>query len=218
MPDLRLRLFWSRHSEKMSPSCLSNYEKILKITSVNLTEIKKGDTLPDLSGEAIVVDAIFGSGLTKPVTGFVAQVIDHINDSKSVVISVDVPSGFFCDATNTVNKGSIVKADYTLTFQFPKYGFLFAENDQYVGEWEVLPIGLHPDFIEKVKVKSHFLILADLRQIIKHRTKFSHKGTYGHGLLIAGSYGKMGAAVLAASAGIESWCRTDHCPYSQKGI
>ncbi len=193
-----------RHSEKMSPSCLSNYEKILKITSFTVTEIKKGDTMPDLSDEAIVVDAIFGSGLTKPVTGFAAQVIDHINDSKSLVISVDVPSGLFCDETNTVNKGSIIKADYTLTFQFPKVGFLFPENDQYVGEWEVLPIGLHPDFIEKVKVKSHFLISADLRQIIKHRTKFSHKGTFGHGLLIAGSYGKMGAAVLAASAGLKA--------------
>jgi ADP-dependent NAD(P)H-hydrate dehydratase / NAD(P)H-hydrate epimerase len=193
-----------RHSEKMSPSCLSNYEKILKITSVTVTEIKKDDTMPDLSDEAIVVDAIFGSGLTKPVTGFAAQVIDHINDSKSVVISVDVPSGFFCDVTNTVNKGSIIKADYTLTFQFPKVGFLFPENDQYVGEWEVLPIGLHPDFIEKIKVKSHFLISADLRQIIKHRTKFSHKGTFGHGLLIAGSYGKMGAAVLSASAGLKA--------------
>lgn len=193
-----------RHSEKMSLICEANYEKILKITSVNLTELKKGDTIPDLSNEAVVVDAIFGSGLTKPVKGFVAQIIDHINDSKAVVISVDVPSGFFCDATNTVNKGSIVKADYTLTFQFPKVGFLFPENDQYVGEWEVLPIGLHPDFIEKVKVKSHLLISADLRQIIKHRTKFSHKGTYGHGLLIAGSYGKMGAAVLAASAGLKA--------------
>jgi NAD(P)H-hydrate epimerase len=193
-----------RHSEKMSPSCQINFKKIRKLTSVRYSEITPGTSIPKLPDNEIVVDAIFGSGLTKPVTGLVAEVIDRINDCKSIVISVDVPSGFFCDATNTTNKGTIIKADYTLTFQFPKYGFLFPENDQYVGEWEVLPIGLHPDFIEKVEVKNHFLTSADIKPILKYRTKFSHKGTYGHGLLIAGSYGKMGAAILASRAGLKA--------------
>jgi NAD(P)H-hydrate epimerase len=91
---------------------------------------------------------------------------------------------------------------------------LFPENDQYVGQWEVLPIGLHPDYINEVKVKNHFLISNDIRPILKPRAKFSHKGTYGHGLLIAGSYGKMGAAVLAASAGLKAGAGliTAHAP------
>jgi NAD(P)H-hydrate epimerase len=200
----KIKIFLIRHSENMSPSCKTNYEKILQIPKVSLTEIKDGDPMPGILESEIVVDAILGSGLTKPITGFVAQVIDHINESKAVVISVDVPSGFFCDITNTNSKGAIIKADYTLTFQFPKLGFLFPENDEYVGEWEVLPIGLHPAFIDEMEVSNHFLTSVDVKSIIKHRTKFSHKGTYGHGLLIAGSYGKMGAAVLAASAGLKS--------------
>ena len=192
------------HSEKMSPNCKANYKKILQIKSAGINEIKLGDTLPEINGNGIVVDAIFGSGLTNPVMCLAAQVIDCINESKAVVISVDVPSGLFCDVTNTNSKGAIVKADYTLTFQFPKLGFLFPENDQYVGEWEVLPIGLHPAFIDEVEVSNYFLTSVDIKSIIKKRTKFSHKGTFGHGLLIAGSYGKMGAAVLAASAGMKS--------------
>jgi NAD(P)H-hydrate epimerase len=192
-----------RHTDQMSESCRINYDRILK-TAISLTELKEGDKLPGISGDQIVVDAIFGSGLSRPVKGFVSQIIDQINESEAIVISIDVPSGFFCDATNLDNKGSIIKADYTLTFQFPKLGFMFPENDNYTGAWEVLSIGLHPDFIRNVLVKNHFITAGDIKPIIKSRGKFSHKGTFGHGLLIAGSYGKIGAAILAASAGLKA--------------
>ncbi len=199
----KINVMLIRHAEQMSPSCRINYDRILK-TQVSLTEINDGEELPEIGSDTTVIDAIFGSGLSRPVTGFVAKVIEHINGSNGVIISVDVPSGFFCDETNTGNKGSIIKADYTLTFQFPKTGFVYPENEQYLGHWEVLPIGLHPDYINSVSVKNHFIISNDIRLILKPRGKFSHKGTYGHGLLIAGSYGKMGAAVLAASAGLKA--------------
>ncbi len=192
-----------RHTDQMSESCRINYDRILK-TAISLTELKEGDKMPEISGDPLVVDAIFGSGLSRSVKGFVSQIIDHINESKTIVISIDVPSGFFCDATNLDNKGSIIRADYTLTFQFPKLGFMFPENDSYLGEWKILPIGLQPDFIGNVNVKNHLVNSSDIKQLIKPRIKFSHKGTYGHGLLIAGSYGKMGAAVLAASAGLKA--------------
>jgi NAD(P)H-hydrate epimerase len=154
------------------------------------------------------------------VKGFTAQVIDHINSSKGVVIAIDAPSGFFCDSTNTENNGAIVKADYTLTLQFPKYGMLFPENDQYVGHWEILPIGLHPAFIEKVEVKDFFILSHNCKALLKPRTKFSHKGTYGHGLLIAGGYGKMGAAVLGAKAGLKAGAGliTTHIPEKGNAI
>jgi len=215
-----VQVFVVRHGDKMSPSCQANYERIQTITGVTLSEITKKDPMPEISDNDVVVDAIFGSGLSKPVTDFVARVIDHINESKAVVISVDAPSGLFCSRTNTDNKGSIIKADYTLTFQFPKLGFLFPENDQYVGEWEVLPIGLYPDFINTVSVKNHFLLSHDIKPILKSRGKFSHKGTFGHGLLIAGSYGKMGAAVLAAYAGLKAGAGliTAHIPKKGNSI
>lgn len=192
-----------RHADQMSPSCQTNFDRILK-TPISLTEISDGHEFPEIGSDVTVIDAILGSGLSRAVTGFVGSIIDHINGSKNVVISVDVPSGFLCDITNTKNQGSIIKADYTLTFQFPKTGFIYPENEQYLGRWEVLPIGLHPDYINSVSVKNQFLLSEDIRPVLKSRGKFSHKGTYGHGLLIAGSYGKMGAAVLAGLAGLKA--------------
>ena len=205
-----VEVFVVRYSDKMSPSCQTNFERLKEITlqatdkNVKLIEIQDGDTLPELSDDDVLIDAIFGSGLARPVKGFIAKVIDHINNSEAVVIAIDTPSGFFCDSTNTTHNGSIIKADYTLTIQFPKFGFMFPENDEYVGHWEIMPIGLHPDFIEKVEVKNHFIECRDCKSVLKPRNKFSHKGTFGHGLLIAGSYGKMGAAVLAAKAGLKA--------------
>ena len=205
-----------RHASKMSSSCLTNYNRAKKIKNLKITELKDGDNIPEILDDEIVIDSIFGSGLTRPIEGFIAKVIDSINYSKAVVIAVDVPSGFYCDNSNSQNIGSIIKADYTLTFQFPKFGFLFPENEEYLGEWEVLPIGLHPEYISNVNVKNYFVLKNDLRPLLKPRTKFSHKGNYGHGLLIAGGYGKMGAAVLAAKAGLKAGAGliTAHVPVS----
>jgi NAD(P)H-hydrate epimerase len=193
-----------RHAEKLSPSCEINYQRMRELESDQVSELKVNDPLPEIEENDLIFDAVFGSGLTRPVTGFAATVVDHINRGNAVVVAVDVPTGFYCDASNTLNKGAIIRADYTLTFQFPKYGFFFPENDQYLGEWKVLPIGIHPDFIRDVGVKNFFVTQDEVRPLLKKRTKFSHKGTYGHGLLIAGSYGKMGAAVLAAAAGLRA--------------
>ncbi len=193
-----------KYSDKMSESCKVNYDRIQEIKKVKLIEVFEGDTLPKISNDDLVIDAILGSGLTRPITGFISGIVEHINKSNAVVISIDAPSGFFCDTSNHINNGVIIRADYTLSFQFPKLGFLFPENDIFIGQWTVLPIGLHPEFIKKVKVDNYFIRTEDCRMILKSRSKFSHKGTFGHGLLIAGGYGKMGAAILAAKAGLKS--------------
>ncbi len=200
----QVEVFLVRYSDKLSPNCEINYHRLKEIKSVKLVDLKENNSLPNINEDDLVIDAIFGSGLTRPVKGFAGNVVDHINKSKAVVIAVDTPSGLFCDTTNTENSGSIVKADYTLTFQFPKLDFVFPENDQYVGEWEVLPIGLHPEFINQVEVKNYFITHDDCKTILKSRKKFSHKGTFGHGFLISGSYGKMGAAVMASKAGLKA--------------
>ena len=200
----QVTVFVIKYSDKMSDSCQINHQRILKTKNVKLIEIRENNSLPQISNDDLVIDAIFGSGLTRPVSGFLAEVVGYINKSGAIKISIDAPSGFFCDSTNRENKGAILKADYTLSFQFPKLGFLFPENDILVGQWVVLPIGLHTGFIEKVQVDNFFVRARDCRPLLKTRPKFSHKGTFGHGLLIAGGYGKMGAAVLAAKAGLKS--------------
>ncbi len=211
-----VEVFIVTYTKDMSPSCRINYDRLSEIKSVKKYNIGNDDKLPVISKNDVVVDAIFGSGLTRPIEGFMENIIETINDSKAIVIAVDAPSGLFCDKTNTNNKGGIVRADYTLTFQFPKYGFVFPENDKYVGHWDVLPIGLHPDYIKNLEVSNHLITRDICRDIYKPRTKFDHKGTFGHGLLISGGYGKMGAAVLATKAGLKAGAGliTAHVPES----
>ena len=174
----------------------------LKKVPVNLVNDK--NDLPEIGENDVVIDAIFGSGLTRPVTGFTGEVIGHINSADAVTISIDIPSGLFADQHADPKEGAIIRADYTLSFQMPKLAFLLPENDPFVGNWHVLDIGLHPDYINNVEVKNFLLLQRDIQTTLKPRNKFAHKGTFGHALLVAGSYGKMGAAILASRACLRS--------------
>jgi len=193
-----------RYSDKNSNSFQINYERFENLGNKKLHELKKEDQFPEITEEDVVVDALFGSGLTRPVKGFPGEAIQHINASAAIKIAIDVPSGLFVDSSSRELDGEIVRADYTLTFQFPKLAFLMPENESFAGSWHVLDIGLHPDYINKVSVSNFYSGRKDVIPILKQRRKFSHKGTYGHALLVAGSYGKMGAAVLAAHAALRS--------------
>ncbi|MCD4772101.1 MAG: NAD(P)H-hydrate dehydratase [Bacteroidales bacterium] len=203
-----------RFSKKTSDDFETNYKRLEKLKGLEINNINKVDKIPEIYKNDIIVDAIFGSGLSRPVEGFIGDVILKINRSKALIIALDAPSGLFCDESSINHKGKIIEADYTLTFQFPKYAFLFPENDKYVGKWEVLPIGLHKDFIDSVEVKNYLIEKNDCLKILKKRNKFSHKGNYGHALLISGGYGKMGAAVLASKACLRSGAGllTTHIP------
>lgn len=147
----------------------------------------------------IIVDAIFGSGLARPIEGFIAEVVSQLNNANKINISIDSPSGLFGE-DNSDNNGVIFNATHTLSLQFPSISFLYPENYKYTGKIHILPIGLHPQAI--TTTESEYVLLDEefLIPILKRRNKFSHKGTFGHALLVAGSYGKMGAAVLAARA------------------
>ncbi|MBS1593427.1 MAG: NAD(P)H-hydrate dehydratase [Bacteroidetes bacterium] len=154
--------------------------------------------LPD---GGIVIDAILGTGINKPAQGLIADAIKLINSSGRRIISIDVPSGLRTDEP-TMQKDEVVKAWRTLTFQQPKLAFMFPESGAYTGEFEVLDIGIDSSFIPESDCTYFYVSAATLLPLLKGRTKFSHKGTYGHALLLAGSYGKMGAAVLSASAAL----------------
>lgn len=193
-----------RYSEKTSADFEINYSRILENGKIKVFNIYNHEEFPEISKNDVIVDSIFGSGLTRPTTGFIAQIINNINKSSAIVISIDIPSGLMADSTSMEGKGEIIHADYTLTFQFPKLAFLQPENDAYVGNWEILDIGLHHDYINKTPTKNYFIVKEDVAPIIRGRAKFSHKGTYGHAMIIAGSYGKMGAAVLASMACLKS--------------
>lgn len=188
--------------ESMSPSCKTNHDRLSSVTCLELTESSE---MPKIAPSDIVVDAIFGNGITRPCTGIHAKLIDHINRSHATIVSVDMPSGLYSDSTvRGLSSPAIVHATHTLTFSPPKLALLFPENGIYVGEWHLLDIGLHRAFIDQADVNNHYITQEEILPMLHWRNKFSHKGNYGHLLLIAGSRGKMGAAILAARAALRS--------------
>lgn len=203
--------------KKLSPSCKINYHRFIRKTGGEsrltlLSETAEPEEnfvlLPSwekIRGQVVIIDALFGSGLTHTVTGVHAQLIEFVNNLDKLIVSIDVPSGLFIDTTvKGVDTPVIIRADYTLTFAPPKLGFFFPENNPFIGEWVLLDIGLSQEFLSRVEVKNFMVTAASVKPLLRKRNKFDHKGTFGHTLLICGGRGKMGAAILAARACLRS--------------
>ena len=187
-------------SGQLSQDCLTNIRRLHECGCSSYTEVSSKFDPPKLGGTDVVIDGLFGSGLNKPLNGGFAAVVKYINGSQVTVVSIDIPSGLMGE-DNTLNiRQNIMKANLTLTMQMPKLSFLFAENEEFVGEWKVLDLGICREFINEAE--SHFYLTEeeDVRGLIKPRKKFDHKGIYGHALIVAGSHGMGGAAVLAAKS------------------
>lgn len=192
-----------------------NRQRLEKQAKVQLFKLKSKTDFPEVEENDVVLDGLFGSGLSRSLEGLAFEIAQKINQLKNTIVAIDMPSGLMGEDNSENNTENIVRADYTLTFQAPKISFLFAENAEFVCEWEVLPIGLHPDGIQKVHSFYTFLEKEEIQQQIPLRKKFDHKGTFGHALLIAGSYGKMGAAILASKACLRAGVGllTSHVPH-----
>jgi NAD(P)H-hydrate epimerase len=149
----------------------------------------------------VLIDAIFGSGLSRPTEGIYAQAIRCINKTDAIRIAVDMPSGLLADSTSS---GDVLQAHHTVSFQLPKLSFLFPESRVFVGAWHIVDIGLDKKFIQDSTTDYFLLEHSDIQAILHTRKKFNHKGNFGHALLIAGSHGKMGAAILGARAAMRS--------------
>jgi len=201
-------------SDKRSDDFKANFERIKEISNVQLVEIKTEEDLKKLpisknNQNEWIIDAIFGYGLNRTPEGIAGKTIEFINEhSNKNVISIDIPSGLFADQNQSkeqhFDKNLTIKATHTLTFQSPKLSFFFDEYSEFVGNFEVLDIGLNKNFIEKVNSQNYWLTTQKIKQIYKPRTRTGHKGTFGHALLIVGSYGKTGAAQLSAKAALRS--------------
>lgn len=170
-------------------------------STVELFEISSEADCKMFGDRDVLIDAVFGYGLSRPAEGLYAQVINCINATDAVRVSVDMPSGLMADNVST---GPIVKAHYTISFQLPKLAFFFPENHQYTGEWSLLDIGLYKPFIREAPTDRLLLTIRGIKKLFKTRSKFDHKGTFGHAMLICGSYGKIGAAVLAGGSTLRS--------------
>ncbi|MDD6209088.1 MAG: NAD(P)H-hydrate dehydratase [Bacteroidales bacterium] len=202
--------------DKLSKDCAENREKLTKLKGIFFSEVINSFVPPQFKPEDVIIDGLFGAGLTRPLSGGFAHVVNYINQCAQEVISIDVPSGLFGENNLTNNSEYIIQAKRTFTFQFPKLAFLFSENAKYVGDITIIDIHLHPDILEKSKSNIFFTERKDIVPLLKKRERFSHKGSYGHALLIAGQKGKIGAALLAGKSTLRSGAGllTMHLPAS----
>ena len=202
--EYRVEVFLFNTKGKLSEECQTNLNRLKTCGSIYFTEISTQFDPPNLTEKHLVIDGLFGSGLNKPLNGGFASVVKYINSSKAQVVAIDIPSGLMGE-DNTYNvRTNIIRADVTLSIQLPKLSFLFPENEDIVGEWELLDIQLKQSFIDSVSSAYSILEESEVRSLIKPRKRFAHKGTFGHGLLIAGSYGMAGASILSAKACLKS--------------
>lgn len=179
--------------------------KRLQDMGVAVKKIEKGNHL-NVEYADVIVDAMLGSGLNKPLHGLLADVVLALNANSGFKIAIDIPTGLFAGSNAQNNHNFIFKADNTLTFQFPKTSFLFEEFGPYAGQFHVLDINLSKEFINKTASNDYFIDQEIINTILPERHKFDHKGTFGHALLIAGSKGKMGAGILASRAALKTGC------------
>ncbi|MBN2863492.1 MAG: NAD(P)H-hydrate dehydratase [Bacteroidales bacterium] len=198
------QVFYVETGANTSDGWKNNRTRLEQETTVPFISIERLDQFPRISKETVIIDGLFGSGLERPVEGLMAEVIRKINNSDVTVVSIDIPSGLFGEDNSFNNPDNIIRADFTLSFQFPKLSFMFPENEIYTGEWSVLDIGLHPEIINETETPCIFMERSMIKSLIKQRNKFDHKGIFGHALLTGGSYGRMGAVILGAKAALRT--------------
>jgi NAD(P)H-hydrate epimerase len=179
-----------------------NWERLPYHKLVALWEITEAGELPAFPSHAVVIDAMLGSGLNRPLKGLIYDLVKKLNEQNVTTVAVDIPTGVYCDELNP--ESVKVKATYTLTFQMPKLSFMLPEAYPFVGRFEPLPIGLSEAFIANAPTSYHFLESAEVAAHLKARTPFQHKGDFGHTLLMAGAYGTIGAVQLTGFAALRA--------------
>lgn len=172
-----------------------NYERLP--SAIEVSHIQEAKQL-EYQPEEVIIDAIFGVGLDRPLAGEFKNIIDRINEFNAFVVSVDMPSGLFCDQSNQGT--SMIKADWVFTFQTPKLSLLLPENHIWIKHWKVIDIGLHPQYFDSISTHYSYQEKNDFTGWIAKPEKFSHKGSHDKALLITGSKSMPGAGLLSTEA------------------
>ena len=196
-----VEVFVVRYAPRESDDFAHNHRRLKLL--INPHYIENGGDMPTLRQRDVVVDAILGSGISRPAEGIVKLVIERINQAPAQVISVDIASGLRANEPTQPDEITIFP-DHTVTFDLPKLAMLLPGNAKSVGEWHLVDIGLNQRFIDQAPTPYYYTTEGEARLLLRRRERFANKGTYGHGLLLVGSYGKIGAGVLAAKACLRS--------------
>ncbi|MFD1061952.1 NAD(P)H-hydrate dehydratase [Winogradskyella litorisediminis] len=190
-----------------SDDFLTAYDKVKEVTKKWPKLLKCENDFPTFHKDDIIVDAVFGIGLNRKIDDWIKALFKHFKASGAFTLSVDIPSGLYTDAPIEDREG-VVRANYTLSFQAPKAIFFLPETAEYTAQWEVIDVGIDREFLMQTETEFELISKNEVIPIYKPRERFSHKGLFGHGLIIGGSYGKIGAvqlasrSVLSAGAGL----------------
>jgi len=198
-----VKVYIANFTDKRSPDFLSNYNLIKEVSTNWPLLMDSEKDFPEINEEDIIVDALFGIGLNRPPEGWVKKLIQYLNRIKAFRLAIDIPSGLYPEK-EVEDKDAVFKANHTLTFQNPKLAFFLPENEKYSQTFDVLDIGLDANFINEQEPLAITIGKFEAQNIYKPRNKFDHKGTFGHSLLIGGSYGKIGAITLATKAALKA--------------
>lgn len=199
--------FFNVPSSRLSDCCRINRDRLCAVDDIDYTEVVSGEFDPPALGkDDVVLDGLFGSGLLEPLKGGFTSLVQYINDSKAsgaFIVSIDTPSGLLGEY-NMGDRRNIIRANVTFAFQFKRLSFFFAENAEYIGECKVLDIGLSPDAMRATRSNCYLVEDYEVKDVLRRRPLHCNKYDFGNLLLVAGSYGMYGAAILAARAAMRS--------------
>lgn len=190
-----IHIIIARFSDKSSEDFDVNLKRA-KSAKIKITEIKIGQEIQPEKCD-IIIDALLGTGINKPLKDDYARLVQYLNSLHKTTVAVDVPTGFYTEGE--IKKDLLVlKADLVITFQQAKLNFLLPESAGYMDDFEVVEIGLDKSYIQSLNSPFQLVQQVDIKSVLKPRKQFSHKGTYGHALIVAGQQQTMGAALLCS--------------------
>ncbi|NNK88559.1 MAG: NAD(P)H-hydrate epimerase, partial [Flavobacteriaceae bacterium] len=188
-------------SDKRSKDFLINYDRVKSVTKDWPVLLTCKEEFPEIKREDIIIDAVFGIGLNRPADDWVKSLFQHFRDSGAYTLAIDMPSGLYPDKVPEDENG-VVWANHTLSFASPKLVFFLPDTARFTQQWEIVDIGLDPEFLHTTPTMAELIGKYEVLPVYRPRDKFSHKGDYGHALIIGGSYGKIGAVVLAGKSAL----------------
>jgi len=194
-------VFIDKTKKEFSDEANINFKKIKQISGIDINNFSDFSIIKN--DKTIIIDAIFGYGLNRELSGEIKDVIEKLNEFDVPKISIDIPTGLLADKIIDRNS-TVFKADFTLTFQFYKRSFLHPETGKFCGKITVLDIGLDEGFIEKTQTDYFVIDEILIKDIYKPREEFGNKGTYGKSILVGGSYGKIGAIMMSTLSALKT--------------
>lgn len=189
---------------KLSPECAACRDMLADCQGLGLTEVVNSFMMPELHHTSLIIDGLFGSGLKEPLKGGFTSLVQRITESQATVVSLDIPSGLSGDWNPNLISRNVVHATLTLAVQHPRLAFFMPDNAELVGDWKVLDIGLSQEAARKIAPQYYLVEEPDVYRTLRRRKPFSSKADYGNGIIFAGSYGMMGAAMLAAKGALRA--------------